>query len=454
MTRASLTFFFATIAALLVIAPASTVDAQEEEARLLFERGNQHLAGGMRARGARRTRELQQALDAYLGVLRLGARTRNVVFNLALTLQELGREAEAFNYYSQYLREFDLGDADRAAGQERMETLRTRVAVATVTSTPPGAEVRVDRRDLPVRGTTPLELALSPGDHTLFFSLNGFEDGSSESTFTVGQAQAVGVELVGRPVSVQFIAPSGGRLTLDGNEISAGHAVPVPPGNHVVRLELPNVAPLERRFELQPGSDPMTISLAGGSGTANARVALSLNVEGQAYLDGLPMGRGQRIAFPALPGEHVLRVEADGHNTLEHNFSLSLEQSLALEISMGEQNSSGGLNAGRWISFSAAVVALASASITTGAAFDLSDQYNDRLMNLNDGRQEQALLSLADDVESMALIADVLWGVTALAGGVTILLFAISPGENVDSTVQVTLAPTPGGGALTARGSF
>src|SRR5690606_6726633 len=85
----------------LHIAAPSPARAQAGEARVLFERGNQHLAAGLRGRGARRDRELQEALDAYLGVLRLGARTRNVVFNLGLVCQELGRANDAYNFYSE-----------------------------------------------------------------------------------------------------------------------------------------------------------------------------------------------------------------------------------------------------------------------------------------------------------------------------------------------------------------
>ncbi len=454
MTRAPLTFFFVLVTTLLVVAPPSAAQAQQEEAQLLFERGNQHLIRGMGARGALRRRELQSALDAYLGVLRLGARTRNVVFNLALALQELGREAEAFNYYSQYLREFELSAEDRQAGTERIEVIRPRVAVATVTSTPPGAEVRVDRRDLPVRGTTPLELALDAGEHTFFFSMDGFEDASERGSFSVGRAVQVSATLVGEPVSVQFIAPSGGRLTLDGDEIDAGRAIPVRPGPHVVRLELPNAPPVERGFEIQPGGEPMAINLSG-AGPGSARVAIAVDVEAEAYLDGMPIGRGQRIEFPALPGDHLLRVEADGRNRLEHRFSLQADQTVSLEVSMGQHVESGGLDAGRWLSISFAVAGLASASITTAVAFDRRDRFTQRLDNQpNDGSLEEELVGLADEVESTALAADILWGIGGLASGVAILLLVIDPGDDTESTIQVAAAPAHGGGMLSVRGSF
>lgn len=453
MRRAFPSFFSSLFAALLALAAAAPAEAQEEEARLLFERGNTHLANGMRARGARRTRELSEALDAYLGVLRLGGRTRNVVFNLALTLQELGREAEAFNYYSQYLLEFELSAEDRAAGQERIDAIRPRVAVANVTSTPPGAEVRVGRRDLPARGTTPLELALPAGQHTLLFSREGFEDATANVTVSIGQSSPVAVELVGRPVAVQFIAPGGGRLLLDGEEIAAGRAIPVRPGSHLVRLELPNAPPVERRFEVQPGAEPMNLTLAPGGPASASRVVLDANVEADVFLDGIPVGRGARVELPALPGEHTLRVEAPGHTTATQTITLDPDQTLALNVTMGERVSTGGLNAGRGITGVIAALGVVGSAIATGAALDLRAQWDrDISMQPESGENEVDLHALADRLEAAALATDILWSVTAVFGTVAIILLIVDPGSDAASTIEVAARPLPGGGAVAITG--
>lgn len=444
----------ATFLTLLSTAPPSA-HAQEEEARLLFERANQHLARGMRARGATRTRELQSALDAYLGVLRLGARTRNVVFNLALTLQELHRDAEAFNYYAQYLREFELSDEDRAAGQERIEAIRPRVAVAQIESQPSGAEVRVDRRDLPVRGRTPLELALPEGEHTLYFSRDGYRDATATVAVEVGARAEVRATLEGEPVAVQVIAPGGGQLTLDGEPIEAGHAIPVPPGTHVVRLELPNAPPVERRFEVQPGASAMAIELTAGGAATQAQVRVEANVYARVTLDGLPIGRGPQVEFPALPGPHNLRIEADGRQPIHHRFTLAPAQRLTLQAQLGATVDHGGINAARAIMGVTAALSLVGAVVATGFAIDAHSQW-DSLVNRQpvDGSRQAELHRLADNLEAATIATDILWGATAAFGLTTLILLIVDPGSDQESTIQVAAQPTLGGGAASVRGTL
>ena len=72
------------------------------EAAALFESGNGHFQAGMRVRGARRVRELEAALDDYFASLRL-VRSRNVLYNAALVLEQLERWDDAFNYWTEYL---------------------------------------------------------------------------------------------------------------------------------------------------------------------------------------------------------------------------------------------------------------------------------------------------------------------------------------------------------------
>ena len=441
------------LAALLLVAPASRVHAQEEEARLLFEQGNHHLARGMRSRGARRTRELQGALDAYLGVLRLGARTRNVVFNLALVLEELGRTPEAYNRYSQYLREFELSDEDRAAGQQRLDSLRPQVAVVSIESTPPGAEVRVDREDLPLRGTTPLELALPPEAHTLYFGLAGFEPTTAAVTVAIGQTARVSVTLTGLPVAVQFIAPRG-RLLLDGEPIEAGRAVPVAPGSHTVRLEVPGSVAVERSFEVQPGSAPMAIHLSAEA-PAEGEVQLALDVDGQVSLDGIAVGGGRRVRLSALTGEHVLRIEAPGYNRLEHPFTMETGQSLSFSAHLGQHVEAGGLDVGRAVMVGLTIAGAIGASLMTAHAYDLRAQWDTGIEPpTNNGPQEQALEQLADRLEGAALGADLLWGLTIAAGTIGVVLFIVDPGTESESTIELVAEPVARGGALSARGTF
>lgn len=449
------------IAALWVAAPALLVRpapaaAQEEEARLLFERGNQHLARGLRARGARRDRELNEALDAYLGVLRLGARTRNVVFNLALTLEELGRDDEAFNYYSEYLRTFDLAEDERAEGQRRLDSIRERVAVIAVTSTPPGAEVRVDRRDLPVRGRTPIELAVPAGAHRVILTREGFEPATAEATATTGETRAVEVALSAAPVPVQVIAPSGGTLMLDGEVIVAGRAVPVAPGSHVVRLELPGAPPVERRFEVQAGAAPMVLELGAGSTAAEpggTRLSVAIDRASVVYLDDLLVGRGSQIEIPVAPGEHRLRVEAPGANPATHELRVAGGEPLSLRVELGDRPSQGGLIAGRVITGVLATLGLAAGVTALVLANDAHEYWQDGLERNQAGMPgfgEAELLARAEQLERATLAVDLAWSITAVIGAVSVVLLAVDLGPGEESTVEVAASPAPGGGTLSA----
>lgn len=430
-------------------APPSEAIAQDE-ARLLFERANRHFATGMRARGARRTRALEEALDAYLGVLRLGARTRNVVFNLAVTLEELDRDPEAFNYFADYLRSFELSDADRAEGQRRVEALRPRVAAVSIDSTPQGAAVRVDRRDLPVRGQTPMELALPAGEHTLFVVSHGYEESTTTVTATVGSTAQVSLELVGAPVPVQVIAPGGGRLTMDGEEMAAGRSVPVSPGPHVVRLEVPGAPPIERHFEVPAGGQPMVLELAGSSAAVPSRVALDVESPSIVFLDGVAVGRGTHVEFPAAPGEHLLRVESRGRVAATHAFSLNPGQSLSLDAELGARGG-GGVNAARVIFTILGGVGLVGSATLLGLTVDARSRWDTAATALAEMRTTQTQANaeaVHAELSTLALATDITIGVTALFGALAIVFFIIEPEADGESTVTVAARPEVGGASL------
>ncbi len=433
---------------------AETAQAQEE-ARVLFERGNEHLARGLRARGRSRERELTEALDAYLGVLRLGARTRNVVFNIGLALSELGRDQEAFNYFSEYLRTPELSDDERAEGTRRRDALRARVAVIVVESTPPGAEVRIGRRDLPVRGTTPIEIAVEPGAVRVFFSYAGHADASVDANASIGGSEHVRAELAPEPVQVQVIAPSTGTLTLDGEPIVAGRTTPVAPGSHVVRLEMAGMPPIERHFEVAPGSEPLVLTLSAPSAPPRSveapRIAMVIDTPAEVFVDGVRVGRGARLEIPSSPGSHELRVSAPGHRPLVHEVSLEADQRLQLHVDLGVEANPAGIYAARTI-FAVLAIGGIAASIGLGAlALDANDRFGplyNAYMALPPNERPQAqydeLTRLSAEIEMYALAFDLTLAATAVLGVVAFALLFVDEGRSEDSTVQVRASIGPG----------
>ncbi|MCB9661711.1 MAG: PEGA domain-containing protein [Sandaracinaceae bacterium] len=177
-------------------AHAQTTD--NAEARAFFVQGNRAFERSQRAQGARRRELLEEALGAYVASLAI-VRSKNALFNAGVTLAALGRPAEAYAYFGEYLTQPGLTDDERAAGAAQRGTLLERLALVTVQSTPPGAEVRVDRPDLGAAGRTPLTLPLAPGEHVLLLRAEGYEDGIVGVAVSPGDERTVEAQLVPRP---------------------------------------------------------------------------------------------------------------------------------------------------------------------------------------------------------------------------------------------------------------
>ena len=171
---------------------------------MYFEEGNRLFEQANRARGAQRTALLQRSLEAYVDSLRI-VRSRNALFNAAIVLGELGRNDEAFNYFSEYLAIEGLTEADRENATARRDALRTDVAVLQVTSEPEGALLWVDRKDLAPRGETPIELALPPGEHRAFVEKEGFEPVERTQTMVRGVTTVLALALL--PMAIEPVEP-------------------------------------------------------------------------------------------------------------------------------------------------------------------------------------------------------------------------------------------------------
>lgn len=181
----------------------STTD--NAEARVYFEEGNRLYAEASRASDPERTALLRQALGAYVDSLQI-VRSRNALFNAATVLGELGRHEEAFNYFGEYLAVEGLSPEDRAEAERRRDALRPEVGVLRVTTTPEGALVWIDRKDLAPRGRSPIELALPEGEHRLFVEKEGHVP--TERQVTVSRGETIDVELALPPQPAPVATPT------------------------------------------------------------------------------------------------------------------------------------------------------------------------------------------------------------------------------------------------------
>ncbi len=297
-----------------------------EEADLHFELGVT----------AYQRRDYLGALEHLLESNRL-VPNRNVVFNVARAYEQLGRYAEAYRHYSDYLA-VEADPERRRGAVEAIERIRPRVALVRVESDPPGAQIFVDRVDLGARGETPRVLALDAGEHTVILRRpDHYEARSTNVPAVVGKEAAVRLAL----------EPVLGTVTLEGRP--AGATVRVDAEDAAVVAALPGA------LRLSPGAHMLIVSAQGhrtarqlvqveADGTVAAVVELPL-ITGTVVVDALEKGAlievdGVAAGFTpavlgAVPaGRHRVRVSLPGYRAWEHELDLPEDGRVALAASL------------------------------------------------------------------------------------------------------------------------
>ncbi|MEM9192320.1 MAG: PEGA domain-containing protein [Myxococcota bacterium] len=424
-----------------MLAPHSLLAQGNTEAELYFERGNEHLERGLSLRGVRKRRALETAMEQYMHSLRI-VRNRNVLFNAAVALQELGRAEDAFAYYTEYLAFSDLSPEDQAEATQRRDQLRGQVAVVVVRSEPAGADVRIGRADVPSSGVTPLEVAIGEGPERILLNLPGYRVTTREVTGVLGEQQTVSVELSPTPIPVVIQAPSGGRLTVDGRPVRPGEPFEVIPGDHVIRFE-PTV---ERRITIQPGSDQLTIDLRPTATAPRATVRLAVNTAATVIVDGAVVGEGEELELDLTPGRHELIVEADGHVAARSDLDLPPNGDVAADITLEPAIPTGTRYGVAPVLFwvGTGVAALTALGLGINALL-LNGDFEDLNADTNASQAERQ--DARDDVNTMNLATDIAIG-SAVALGVTSLILTLtnSRGTQPPSTIRLSAGPTAGGG--------
>jgi len=208
----------------LLASPPLAADDLADEADLQFTLGTEAYQKG----------DLRSALEHFLASNRL-APNRNVLYNIARVYDAMKRYPEAYRYYSQALD----GEKDaqaRAAIESALTQLAASVVVVRIETSPPGATLYVDRKDLGPRGTAPRTLGLAPGNYRVLAELPGYAPGEALIESAVaGEERRVTLEL----------QPILGTLFVNGS------------ANASLRLEDPEAPPrcrLPCELSLPPGS--------------------------------------------------------------------------------------------------------------------------------------------------------------------------------------------------------
>ncbi len=216
----------------LALAVPAWADNTADEADVAFDLGNKAYA----------KRDYDAALASYFLSYRL-VPNRNVLFNIARCYEATDRLDEAYRYWNDLFVDPSLPEADRRDVKQALVRLAPKVALVTITSTPPGAELYVDRKDLGSRGRTPQTIALSPGAHTLLLELTGYRPGSVKLTAARGRETKLTAPLIRVEGSVAFTGtPEGAviRESADGAELGRVPAtLSFAPGQRLLVVQAP-----------------------------------------------------------------------------------------------------------------------------------------------------------------------------------------------------------------------
>jgi outer membrane receptor protein involved in Fe transport len=312
------------VSGLPLFAATAGADDMADEAEAEFSLGAERYERG----------DYRSALSHFLASNRL-AQNHNVLFNIALSYERLGRLPEAYRYYSRSLE----GESDEAVSaflQAALERLAHRVALMHVVTTPPGARLYIDRRDLGERGAAPQTLALEPGTYRVFADLDGYRVAESEPVeLRVGAKKTVRLELQRIVGTIRILGPAGARVHLNADDSAeacqAPCDIPAPPGQHT--LIVSQLGFRTARVPISINADQVSslfVDLVPESGS----VLVTADEPGAMIeVDGLPRGSAP-ASFDVTVGPHAIRVSAQGFQAIERQIEVRASQQTRLDLKL------------------------------------------------------------------------------------------------------------------------
>jgi len=408
--------------------PAAADDATE--AKLRFDRGLQYV----------RKNKVRRALDEFFISNRLSPNP-STAYNIAACLESLDRLDEAFSALSDFMTH-DLSSAQREMAAEALARVLPKVARLTVTSSPPGAALFLDRENLGQYGVTPRTLAAKPGPHEVILQLPGYHPARDGVELVRGAETRLELTLTAITGTVLVRSePAGATVRIEG--VAAGPEATTPG-----RLSVPvGKATLVFSREGHARRLVETMVVAGREATVDAelvplppptgRVRVVTNVASALVsVDSREAGFSPLVAELA-EGERELRVDKPGYAAWTGPVSVDAARPTAVEVSLRPLESDSATTTLQWVLLTTSgVAALAAGGLGVRALVAADDFDSDPT------RQGY------DEVGNLNLAADILGGV-ALLGGVAALTLQLvrEPEAARASTAKVsqpaTMEPAP-----------
>ncbi|MFO0762272.1 MAG: TonB-dependent receptor [Byssovorax sp.] len=298
-------------------------DGLADEADLHFQIAAEHYQKG----------EFREALEHFLFSNRL-VPNKNVVFNIARTYEQLKRYADAHRYYVDALavetREQTIADLKAAIAR-----VAPNVAVLRVETSPPGATIYIDRKDLGSRGRAPRPLALPEGKYRVLAELDGYEPASVEGVdLAVGKETPVSLKLtriVGK-VRIAVEGAPGAAVHVDDEKSQPVCNAPcdaeIPPGQHILYFSREGYQAPPRQVVVVAKE---TITARAALSPLTGSVVVSADErEALVEIDGKPMGFTPAVIQNVAVGKRRVRVSLRGYAPVEQDIAVKTNEQAQL----------------------------------------------------------------------------------------------------------------------------
>lgn len=168
-----------------LVFPIGAANAQEENARDLFTRGQAAYAQG----------DYESAVSSWSRAYELDPRPL-LQYNLSQAYERLGRVPEAIAALQLYLDNADAADPHQADARARQASMRERLGRTgiQIRGGPEGAAILVDGEDAG-RAPRPDPIRVDPGSHQVVMRLAGYQDFTSSVVVPAGQVAEVVVQM-------------------------------------------------------------------------------------------------------------------------------------------------------------------------------------------------------------------------------------------------------------------
>jgi hypothetical protein len=190
--------------------------------------------------------------------------------------------------------------------------IEPRLALLDIDSTPPGATIFVDRRDLGARGVTPATLAVTPGEHVVIVEMPGHEVETSEPmNAEIGQRAVARLKLT-KVVGVLHVVgePAGAEIRINAADAPVVGRLPgeieVPPGAHTLHISAPGRRNLQLPVNVEPRQRSRVqadLAMITGTVVVDAdEVGALIEVDGQAagFAPAAGLTTGAEVPAPPL----------------------------------------------------------------------------------------------------------------------------------------------------------